>query len=43
MRKADVEELFKLVDIGDVVEMVSEPTPEVARIFGAAEPVASGE
>jgi lipoprotein-anchoring transpeptidase ErfK/SrfK len=43
MRKVDVEELFKLVDIGDVVEMVSEPTPEVARIFGTAELVASAE
>ncbi len=43
MRKADVEELFKLVDVGDVVEMVSEPTPEVARIFGETEPIASAE
>jgi lipoprotein-anchoring transpeptidase ErfK/SrfK len=43
MRKADVEELFRMVDIGDVVEMVSEPTPEVARIFGGAELVASAK
>jgi lipoprotein-anchoring transpeptidase ErfK/SrfK len=43
MRKADVEELFKLVEIGDVVEMVSGPTPELSRIFGAAELAASAE
>jgi lipoprotein-anchoring transpeptidase ErfK/SrfK len=43
MRKADVEELFKMVDVGDVVEMVAASTAEVAWIFGAAEPMASAE
>jgi lipoprotein-anchoring transpeptidase ErfK/SrfK len=43
MRKADVEELFSRVDVGDVVEMVAAPTAEVERIFGAAEPIASAE
>ena len=34
MRKADVEELFEIVKVGDVVEMVAEPTEELAWIFG---------
>jgi lipoprotein-anchoring transpeptidase ErfK/SrfK len=33
MRKADVEELFEIVKVGDVVEMVAEPTEELAWIF----------
>lgn len=37
MRKADVEELFELVKVGDVVEMVAAP------IFAAAESVAAAE
>lgn len=37
MRKADVEELFELVKVGDVVEMVAAP------IFTATETVAAGE
>lgn len=37
MRKADVEELFELVKVGDVVEMVAAP------IFAATESVASAE
>ena len=37
MRKADVEELFELVKVGDVVEMVAAP------IFAATEAVAAAE
>ncbi len=36
MRKADVEELFQLVQVGDVVEMVAAPTEQMAWIFGPA-------
>jgi lipoprotein-anchoring transpeptidase ErfK/SrfK len=36
MRKADVEELFELVKVGDEVEMVAEPTEDMAWIFGTA-------
>jgi len=36
-RKADVEELFEIVKVGDVVEMVAEPTEELAWIFGGGE------
>jgi lipoprotein-anchoring transpeptidase ErfK/SrfK len=34
MRNHDVEELFELVAIGDVVEMYGEQTPDLQRIFG---------
>src|SRR4051812_13078431 len=37
MRKADVEELFKLVHVGDVVEMVAAPTEQMAWIFEPAQ------
>ena len=44
MRKADVEELFALLNVGDVVEMVAEPTDELAEIFGSpAQLIASAE
>jgi lipoprotein-anchoring transpeptidase ErfK/SrfK len=44
MRKADVEELFELVKVGDPVELVSEPTEAMAGIFGTAnEMIASAE
>ena len=44
MRKADVEELFEMVKVGDEVEMVAAPAAEMAWIFGtAAEAVASAE
>lgn len=43
MRKADVEELFELVKVGDVVEMVAAPTGELAGIFAARESVAAAE
>ena len=42
MRKADVEELFELVRVGDVVEMVAEPT-ELVGIFSAGQLLASAE
>ena len=44
MRKADVEELFELVKVGDEVEMVAAPTEAMAWIFGpTAEAIASAE
>jgi lipoprotein-anchoring transpeptidase ErfK/SrfK len=43
MRKADVEELFEIVRVDDVVEMVAEPAPEMAWIFETTEFVASAE
>ena len=33
MRNRDVEELFELVRVGDAVELVAEPDPELAKIF----------
>jgi hypothetical protein len=33
MRNADVEQLFKMVAVGDTVELVGERTDEIARIF----------
>jgi hypothetical protein len=43
MRKADVEQLFEIVKVGDVVEMVAEPTTEMGWIFGTTQLVASAE
>jgi lipoprotein-anchoring transpeptidase ErfK/SrfK len=44
MRKADVEELFEIVKVGDVVELVAEPTEELAWVFGGGETlIASAE
>jgi lipoprotein-anchoring transpeptidase ErfK/SrfK len=43
MRKADVEELFKIAQVGDVVEMVAAPTAEMAWIFESVEETASAE
>ncbi|MGH9658353.1 MAG: L,D-transpeptidase, partial [Bryobacteraceae bacterium] len=43
MRNRDVEELFKLVEVGDIVEIVAERTEEIAALFGnpeSADPVA---
>ncbi len=34
MRNRDVEELFKLMAVGDAVELLGERTPETERIFG---------
>ncbi len=42
MRNRDVEELFELVHIGDVVELRAEPAIELAQIFGGAEVSATG-
>jgi len=41
MRKADVEELFEIVKVGDVVELVAEPAEELAGIFSAGQLLAS--
>jgi len=35
LRNADIEELFGMVEVGDPVELISERTDEVARIFGS--------
>lgn len=40
MRNSDVEELFTMVSVGDPVEMYSERTPELDRIFGVGVTVA---
>lgn len=45
MRNRDIEELFELVRVGDVVELHAERTAELAQIFGLADAparVASG-
>src|ERR1035441_7028430 len=34
MRTREVEELFKMVTVGDKVELSDERTPEIARLFG---------
>jgi hypothetical protein len=34
MRNREVEELFKMVTVGDQVELLGERTPETARLFG---------
>ena len=34
MRNREVEELFKIVAVGDQVELYDERTPEIARLFG---------
>jgi lipoprotein-anchoring transpeptidase ErfK/SrfK len=41
MRKADVEELFEIVKVGDSVEMVGAPTEALAWIFAAADETAA--
>ena len=43
MRKADVEELFEILRVGDVVEMVAEPNGELAEIFGTPQLIAAAE
>lgn len=43
MQNRDVEELFDLVEVGDTVDMVSEATGELAKIFGKKDgPVTTG-
>jgi lipoprotein-anchoring transpeptidase ErfK/SrfK len=41
MRNHDVEELFKIVAVGDVVELHGERTPEIERIFATETLVAA--
>jgi hypothetical protein len=41
MRNREVEELFKMVAVGDQVELYDERTPELARLFGTPSLVAS--
>jgi lipoprotein-anchoring transpeptidase ErfK/SrfK len=43
MRNHDVEQLFKMVAVGDVVELIGERTEEVARIFAPATVVAADD
>ena len=43
MRNREVEELFKMVAVGDQVELYDERTPEIARLFGTPALVAAGE
>lgn len=38
MRNHDVEELFQLVHVGDEVDLIAEPTPEVATFFNEVAP-----
>jgi hypothetical protein len=40
LRNEDVQELFSLLRVGDVVELLDERTPEIARIFGETPPAA---
>jgi hypothetical protein len=42
MRNQDVEELFEMVAVGDPVELLSERTPELERVFGAVTTAAAG-
>jgi hypothetical protein len=35
MRNREVEELFKMVAVGEKVELYDERNPELARLFGA--------
>jgi lipoprotein-anchoring transpeptidase ErfK/SrfK len=41
MRNHEVEELFKMVAVGDQVELYDERTPELERLFGTASLVAA--
>ena len=43
MRKADVEELFELIKVGDGVEFFSEPSDKSAWIFNPGEAIVSAE
>jgi lipoprotein-anchoring transpeptidase ErfK/SrfK len=43
MRNREVEELFKMVAVGDQVELYDERTPELARLFGAPTLASAGE
>jgi len=41
MRKADLEEIYTLVAIGDTVELIGQRNEETAELFGGADPVAA--
>jgi hypothetical protein len=41
MRNREVEELFKMVTVGDQVELSDERTPEIARLFGVPSLIAA--
>ena len=43
MRRADVEQLFEIVKVGDVVEMVAEPMAEMGWVLKTTESADSGE
>jgi lipoprotein-anchoring transpeptidase ErfK/SrfK len=43
MRNHDVEELFSIVAVGDIVELHDERTPELERIFGTVTLVAKND
>lgn len=43
MRKADVEELFELVKVGDEVQLVATPPADMSWIFRTTEAIASAE
>src|SRR5690349_20668068 len=43
MRNHDVEQLFKMVAVGDVVELIGERTEEIARIFTPVTVVAADD
>ena len=43
MRNHDVEQLFKIVAVGDVVELIGERTEEIARIFAPATVIAADD
>jgi lipoprotein-anchoring transpeptidase ErfK/SrfK len=38
LRNEDIQDLFSLLRVGDVVELLDERTPEIARIFGETAP-----
>jgi lipoprotein-anchoring transpeptidase ErfK/SrfK len=42
MRNHDVEELFELVQVGDEVDLIANPTPEEASLFEQAAPKIQG-
>jgi len=43
MRNADVEQLFKMVAVGDKVELIGERTDEIARIFAPVTVIAADD
>lgn len=40
MGKADLEELYSMVEVGDSVELVGTPNDETAKLFGPVNPIA---